>query len=178
MSKYYILYSLFVQFILAIVCSNAGHGSLVFQNQSTPTTWATYSYSFTAAKTAPTLVFGFQTDGTNSFYLDSVFVVDNNTPAQQLLSNPGFENSTTAPTGWITSCELALCGSSASRIETSPLCSSGNCFESFCSAGRSSLTFLSQTFSTINGNTHTVSYMLKRTNIGSTGIMAFYLDVV
>ena len=77
------------------------------------------------------------------------------------------------------SCETASCGQSASRIETNPSsCSSGYCFESFCTAGRAALIFLSQTFATINGNSHSISFMLRRTNIPSSGFMAFYLDIV
>ncbi|CAF0963910.1 unnamed protein product [Rotaria sp. Silwood1] len=163
---------------ISIACSNTGHGVLALQNQTTPTTWTSYSRSFTPTSAAPTLIFGFQIDGTNSFYLDTVSVIDSTLSSTQLLTNPNFENSTTTPTGWIISCEATTCGSSAASIVTNSQCSSGYCFESSCSSGRSALIFLSQTFATTSGNLHTVSYMLKRTNIGSSGIMAFYLDVV
>lgn len=77
------------------------------------------------------------------------------------------------------SCEMTSCGQSASRIETNSLsCSSGYCFESFCTSGRAALIFLSQTFTTISGNSHSISFMLRRTNIPSNGLMVFYLDIV
>jgi hypothetical protein len=168
-----------IQSILAIACSNTAHGSLAFQNGSKPTAWTSYSSSFSASKSASTLVFGFQTDGTNTFYLDDVSVVDTNALGIQLLNNPSFENSTsTPPTGWIVSCELTSCGASATSILSGSTCSSGYYFENFCTAGRSSLIFLSQTFSTTSGDVHTISYKLKRTAISSTEIMVFYLDVI
>jgi hypothetical protein len=159
-----------------MVCSNTGHGSLAIQNGSTPTTWISYAYTFLATKTAPTLMFGFDTDGTNTFFLDSVSVVDNNAMGNQLLKNPGFENSTSA-TGWITSCDMITCGANATWIEISLQCASGNCFKVYCPNGRPSITFFSQTFTTISGNMHKISYILKRTSIPSSGIMAFYLDI-
>jgi hypothetical protein len=73
---------------------------------------------------------------------------------------------------------MTSCGAPAAFIDTSfSQCLSGNCFESFCSAGRSALIFLSQTFATINGNSYSISFMLKQTNIPSSGSMIFYLVV-
>ncbi|CAF1187646.1 unnamed protein product [Rotaria sp. Silwood1] len=96
---------------ISIACSNTSHGVLALQNQTTPTTWTSYSRSFTPTSAAPTLIFGFQIDGTNSFYLDTVSVIDSTLSSTQLLTNPNFENSTTTPTGWIISCEATTCGS-------------------------------------------------------------------
>ncbi|CAF1122243.1 unnamed protein product, partial [Rotaria sordida] len=163
---------------ISIACSNTGRGVLAFQNQTTPTAWTSYSRTFTSTSASHTILFGFQTDGTNSFYLDTVSVVDSTLSSPQLLTNPNFENSTTTPTGWTVSCEATTCGLSAANIANSSQCSSGYCFESFCTSGRTALIFLSQTFATTSGNLHTVTYMLKRTNIGSSGFMAFYLDVI
>ena len=165
--------------ILAISCSNTGRGSLALQSGTTPTTWTSYTYSFTANKSVSTLLFGLATDGTNSFYLDSVSLVASSAPGTQLLTNPGFENSKSAPVGWTISCEMSTCGDNSTRIETnSALCSSGYCLQSFCSVGRASLALLSQTVATINGNVYTIAFDLRRSSIPSTGTMTFSLDII
>lgn len=165
--------------ISAINCSNTGHGSLALQNGTTPATWTSYAYSFTANQSASTLLFGLATDGTNSFYLDSVSLVASSAPGTQLLINPGFENSNSAPIDWLISCEMSTCGDNSTRIETnSSLCTSGYCLRSFCSVGRSSLAMISQTVATTIGNAYAISFDLRRSNIPSTNTMTFSLDVV
>ena len=113
--KNFILYA-FVRSILATGCPYTAQGSIALQNQTTPTTWTAYTHSFTASSATPTLLFGFQLDGSNSFYLDNVSVIDTTLSSSELLSNPNFENSTTTVTGWILSCEATSCGHEADRI--------------------------------------------------------------
>lgn len=164
---------------IAIICTNTGRGSLLLQTGTTPTTWTSYTLSFTASQSISMLLFGFATDGTNRFYLDDVSFVATSAPGTQLLSNPSFENSNSVPVGWTISCEMSTCGENSTRIETnSTVCLSGYCLESFCSVGRPSLAYLSQTVATTNGNAYTIAFDLKRSSIPSTGTMTFSLDII
>ncbi len=145
-------------------------------NGSIPSGWTSYSYNYSATETSPTLLFGFETDGTHTFYLDTVSVVDNSMPSIELLSNPNFENSTINATDWIEPCETTC----TSQIVSGSQCSrsSGNCFMAFCTVDNYSISFLSQSFMATIGHTYTISFMLNLAGNSSTGITSFYLDVV
>ncbi len=163
-------------FIADIICSNADRGSIEFLNVSIPSEWTSYSYNYSATKTTPTLLFGFETDEIHAFYLDTVSVVDNSMTSIELLNNPNFENSTNSATDWIEPCETTC----TSQIVSGSQCfgSSGNCFMAFCTVDNSSISFLSQSFMATIGNTYTISFMLKHAGNSTTGIMSFYFDVI
>lgn len=149
---------------------------IAFFNESIPSAWASYSYNYTATQITPILLFGFKTDSTHAYYLDDVSVVDSNASSIELLTNPSFENSTISATDWITSCETTC----TSQIISGSQCfgSSGNCFMAYCNANSSSISFLSQSFMAIIGNTYTISYMLKQGGNSSISSVSFYLDVI
>ncbi|CAF2959146.1 unnamed protein product [Rotaria sp. Silwood2] len=158
-----------------MVCSSTGHGLIALLNRSIPSGWISYSYSYSATKTIPTLLFGFETDNMHSFYLDAVSVVDNNATSIELLTNPSFENSTTNALGWITSCETTCTSHIVSGLECFEY--SGNCFMAYCISDLSFIFFLSQSFMATIGNTYTISFMLNYIGSSSTGHISFYLDV-
>ncbi|CAF0915947.1 unnamed protein product [Rotaria sordida] len=159
----------------SMICSSTDHGLIAILNRSSPSGWISYSYNYSAIKTTPTLLFGFETDNMHRFYLDTVSVVDNNVSSIELLTNPSFENSTMNILGWITSCETTCASQIVSGLECSGL--SGNCFMVYCNTSNSSISFLSQSFMATIGNTYTISFMLNHVGNPSTGIMSFYLDV-
>ncbi|CAF3903568.1 unnamed protein product [Rotaria sordida] len=171
----FILIIAIVAIILAMICSSTDHGLIAILNRSSPSGWISYSYNYSAIKTTPTLLFGFETDNMHRFYLDTVSVVDNNVSSIELLTNPSFENSTMNILGWITSCETTCASQIVSGLECSGL--SGNCFMVYCNTSNSSISFLSQSFMATIGNTYTISFMLNHVGNPSTGIMSFYLDV-
>jgi hypothetical protein len=145
-------------------------------NGSIPSGWTLYSYNYSATKTEPTLLFGFETDGTCTYYLDAVSVVDDSSPSIELLANPSFENSAISATDWINSCETTC----VSQIVSGSQCfgSLGNCLMISCSVDNPSISFLSQSFMTTIGNTYRISFMLNYAGNSCTGIMSFYLDVI
>jgi hypothetical protein len=105
-------------------------------------------------------MFGFKGYGGMDYnYLDSVSVVDNNSPSIQLLNNPGFENSTSSPTGWTQWCQSA-CGSGQGQVTTGASCYSGNCYVDHC---HNDYDYLAQSFSATIGDIYTISFWLSQT---------------
>ncbi len=121
-------------------------------------------------------MFGFETEGAHTYYLDAVSVVDVNAPTVELLTDPSFENSTVNGSNWIQSCETLCDG----QIISGSQCfqSSGNCFMMTCPDDNSSISFLSQSFMATIGNTYTISFMLNHENNSSAGIMTLYLNII
>jgi hypothetical protein len=160
------------------MCSSSGRGLTAYLNGSTPSGWTSYLYNYSATKTEPIVMFGFETDGLQMYYLDNVSVVDSSAPLIELLNNPSFENSTTSADDWFTSCQ-STCGDVASQIFSGPQCSgsSGNCFMASCTSGGSSISSLSQSFVATIGNTYIISYMLNQAGGSNNGTMSFYFDV-
>ncbi len=65
--------------------------SIALLNETTPSGWMSYSYNYTATKMLPTLLFGFETDSTHTYYLDAMSVVYTNASLTELLTDPSFE---------------------------------------------------------------------------------------
>jgi len=163
-------------FIAALICSSADRGLIARLDETIPSEWISYSYNYSATQTTPTILFGFETDGTHAYYLDAVSVVDVNAPSIELLTDPSFENSTINATEWIQSCETICAG----QIVSGSQCfqSLGNCFMVTCPSDNSSISFLSQSFMATIGNTYTISFMLNHQGNSSAGIITFYVDII
>jgi hypothetical protein len=110
-------------------------------------------------------MFGFKGYGGMDYsYLDNVSVVDNSASSIQLLNNPGFENSTSSPTGWVQWCQSA-CGSGYGQVINNSTCYSGNCYVDHCQ-NMNYFDYLAQSFSATIGHTYTISFWLKQTGGG------------
>jgi hypothetical protein len=135
--------------------------------------WTFFAYNYTAASTAPTLVFGFSTGASVFIYLDSVSVVDSSAPAIQLLNNPSFENSTSNLTGWGTWCATTTnCGTGfPGRVLANSSCHSGNCYMDHCHANYD---FLFQSFPATIGHIYTISFWLQ---LAGASTIKFYASV-
>jgi hypothetical protein len=126
---------------------------------------AFYSYNYTALTTAPTLQFGFHNNGGMDYsYVDDVSVVATSAPSNQLLVNPGFENSTSVATGWITWCQPGGCGTgNQGKVINNSTCYSGNCFVDHCTNGYD---YLMQSFSATISSTYNISFWYLQTGGG------------
>jgi len=137
--------------------------------------WTSYSYTYTATNTAPTLSFTVHSGGGEKSYLDGVSVVDNSAPSIQLLNNPSFENSTSTVTDWVIWCTTSCNGGGGDggRISTSGChpASGSNCYTDKCGAGYD---FLGQSFSATIGDNYTISFWLFK-NGGPPGV--FYANI-
>lgn len=164
---YYLLFQ-------APTCSTSGHGSLSHLNSSTPDDWTQYSYNYTATSIMLTLMFGFQTGLGCDYFFDDVSIVNIDIPNTQLLKNPSFENSTTVVNYWNTWC-TDTCSNSNIKIDTNSKChlSTGTCLKISC---RNSITFISQSVSTVIGRTYTISYWLS-TRACNDARNQFYFDI-
>ena len=163
-------------FVAALMCSSVDRGLIARLDETIPCEWISYSYNYSATQTTPTLVFWFETEGAHAYYLDAVSVVDLNAPTIELLSNPGFENSTVNASNWIQSCETPC----AREVISGSECfrTSGNCFMVTCPDENSSISFLSQPFLATIGNTYTISFMLNHQSNSSGGVMTLYIDII
>ncbi len=144
--------------IVGPTCSPSGRGTLATYSTTTPSSWTTYSYNYTAITALTTLLFGFESEAARLFHLDDVSVVNVNQPNVQLLANPSFENSSSTPNGWRVWC-LSTCSSSSTQISSNSNCyaSSGRCFQANCAFG---IGFVGQSFPTMIGDTYTISFRL------------------
>ncbi|CAF3325868.1 unnamed protein product [Rotaria socialis] len=98
------------------------------------------------------------------FLLDDVSVVDVSAPATQLLSNLGFENSSTTATGW-NQVGASCCSSNATQIITSSCNSGSNCVRYQCGP-ELTYSFFGQHFTATPGLTYNISFYLKATGTG------------
>jgi hypothetical protein len=116
-------------------------------------------------------MFGFVGDGAcgRLWFLDDVSIVDVNASSVELLQNPSFDNSTTALTDWIqyctSTCTPPPAGAFPGQVTTGSNCTSTNCYMDHCCGG--AIDFLSQSFSTIIGHFHKISFWI--VDIGATG---------
>jgi hypothetical protein len=145
-----------IYYIIATSCTTVPASNLLQKNGGT--SWTPYSFSHTAATTAPTLVFGFQNGMGDVNYLDDVSVVDSGAPLIQLLNNPSFENSTSQPTGWITWCQSGCGSGDAGKVISGGSCYSGNCYKDFCQSPV--YDYLAQSFPATINHIYTISFRL------------------
>lgn len=158
------------------ICSNNDLGLIANLNDTNPSQWIPYSYSYTATTTTPIVFFDFEANLAHVFILDQVSIKDMNVPSYELLSNPSFENSTINPTDWDEPCNPTC----TREIVSGSQCSgaSGNCLKVVCPNGNPSNFFLSQSFQTIVGKTYTISFMFNHQANPTNGRNSLYLNVV
>ena len=159
---------------ICLGCTPTGRGILLSLNDSTPAIWTHYQINYTATNTFHTLSFGFQNENNREYYLDQVSVINVNNLGVELLSNGNFENSTSNVTDWNQLC-TSFCGGFPGALSTVN-CFSGNCFRDQCRAS-AGIDFLQQSFSTVIGQTYTISFMLILSGSGTTTSNRFYVDV-
>ncbi len=143
-----------INHIIAPSCTATPTGSLVTKTAAIG--WTFFAYNYTALSAMPTLVFAFTTSSWNFIYLDSVSIVDNSAPAIQLLNNPGFENSNTSLTGWMTWCASSCGGGFPGQVLTNSSCHSGNCYYDHCR--NTAYDYLLQSFPATIGHVYTISF--------------------
>jgi hypothetical protein len=142
---------------------------------STNTTWIQYTYSYTATKTAPILIFGFDSYNIVYIVVDDVSVVDTSNASVELLVNPSFENSTSIATGWTTWCTTS-CTAGAGTIATTN-CRTGNCFKDLCSGG--GVDYIGQAFAATIGHIYNISFWSQRVKVpGSGTTVTLYTGIV
>ncbi len=125
--------------------------------------WSCFQFNHTAVMTVPTYVFAFGGGPGDYNYLDSLSVVDNNASTIQLLNNPGFDNSTTTLTGWVTWCASGCGIGNAGQVLANSSCYSGNCYFDHC---QGNYDYVAQTFPATIGHNYTMSFCLKQTGTG------------
>lgn len=135
--------------------------------------WTQYSFSYTALSSRPILVFGFRGFGSSINYLDGVSLVDNTSPAVEILQNPSFESSSSTLPGWVTWCQANCAGSNDEGQVTGSSCRLGSgslCYKDACQMNGD---YLGQSFAAIVGRTYTISFWLQMTGTWS----RFFADV-
>ena len=153
------------------ICSNNDLGLIANLNDTNPSQWIAYSYSYISTTTTPIVFFSFEANLPHVFILDEVSIKDVNVHSFELLNNPSFENSTIDPTGWD-----EPCNSTCTREIVSGTW--GNYLKVVCPNGNPSIFFLSQSFQTIVGKTYTISFMFNHQGNSSIGRNSLYLNVV
>ncbi|CAF1044375.1 unnamed protein product [Adineta ricciae] len=143
-------------------CTSVPSSNLLQSNGGS--SWALYSFNYTASTTAPTLTFGFTNGGADTNYLDTVSVVNVNIPSIELIQNPDFENSTVALNGWTTWCTSGCGSGNEGQVSTSS-CHSGNCYKDHCQ--HPIYDYLAQSFSATIGDTYTISFWLYQSGGGA-----------
>jgi hypothetical protein len=133
--------------------------------------WTQYANTYTANNTQPYLSFGFENDNHRQWWLDGVSVVDVTSPAGNLLTNPSFENSSTAITGW--DVQQGCCNTNAANINVSGCIVGSRCLNFFCGPENME-SFIGQYFNAIVGHIYNISYYLKT---GGSGGQPTFCDV-
>jgi hypothetical protein len=153
-----------------------GRGTL-FHDQHVISSWAQVSRSYTAIVTTPVLVFAVDGGGHDYYLLDTTSVVDVVLPLQELLDNPGFDNSTGAFSGWDQWCASGCTGGNqnppADGIRSG--CQNGSCISMNCGTGRSTPLLLTQSFSATIDHVYTISFWLHYAGGGGADM---YVDVI
>lgn len=159
-------------------CNSTGRGTFMSISGLNPNTWTQYQLNYTATKTTPTIMFGFQNANNRTYYLDTVSIVNINAPSTQLLTNPSFESSSTSATGWTQWC-TSTCGSSPGTITSGSTCNlgTGNCYADACDANVG-IDFLAQSFTTSIGSFYTISFWLVSGGAGTGTTNTFYVDII
>jgi hypothetical protein len=129
------------------------------------TSWVSSICNYTATRTAPILIFGFDASSAMYIALDDVSVVDIAFPSIELLNNPSFQNSSSGPTGWTQWCSYT-CGSGTAGNVTSTGCRTGRCYASKCNSG--GLDYIGQAFAATIGRTYNISFWSQRVRFLST----------
>ena len=135
-----------------------------------------HSFNYSAIKTDSQLVFGFETNGNYTFYLDKISVVDNQTPSIQLLADLDSGNSSVNTTHWLTTCQTVCSINLISNSECFQ--GTGNCFTVQCPDSSSSIVFLSQYFQTIIGHIYTISFVVNHKGYSNDGKSSLYVDII
>ena len=127
--------------------------------------------SFTATRSVLSVIFGF--DAASNVYLlvDDVSIVRTANPSVELLDNPGFDNSTSNPTGWDAWCS-STCGSSSGGVVTNSGCRTGYCYKGQCRGG-SYIDYVVQTFPAIINQTYTWKYWYRRISSTSSSAILY-----
>ncbi|CAF0901721.1 unnamed protein product [Adineta steineri] len=161
----------------SISCTATGVGNIDRLTSSSNVSWTQYSYNFTAYEIATTISFGVNGNTQNCIFLDDISVTDITNPSMELLTNPGFENSTTTLTGWNAWCASTCGGSSAGHIVSGSDCrSSSNCYRGQCSS--SGTDYLIQSFTTTLNHVYTISFWQRSVRFSSGGASLYlYIDI-
>ena len=130
------------------------------------TTWLPFTTTWTANRTNPMLIFGFDASNAVYFLLDDVSVVDNMNTSVQLLTNPSFDNSSSGAIGWIPWCAQACFAGTAGNVSSSG-CRTSICYKGACYGG--SVDYLAQAFSAIIGRTYNITFWYQRVKFGGSG---------
>ncbi|CAF0867482.1 unnamed protein product [Adineta steineri] len=161
----------------SISCTATGVGNIDRLTSSSNVSWTQYSYNFTAYETATTISFGVNGNTQNCIFLDDISVIDIANPSVELLTNPGFENSTTTLTGWNAWYASTCGGSSAGHIVSDSDCRfSSNCYRGQCSS--SGTDYLIQSFATTLNHVYTISFWQRSVRFSSGGASLYlYIDI-
>ena len=140
--------------------------SLVNISGNPSTTWLPVTTTWTANRTNPMLIFGF--DGSSSVYfsLDDVSVVDNMNTSVQLLTNPSFDNSSSGAIGWTPWCSQTCTGGTGGNVSSSG-CRTSTCYRGACGGGGTD--YLVQAFSAIIARTYNITFWYQRVKFGGSG---------
>jgi hypothetical protein len=141
---------------------------LNLSSSSAPTTYTRYTYGFTASSSSAILTFVMSGDpgpGHNYWLLDSVSVNHTNASTSVLI-NGGFDTGTL--TGWTQYCATnANCGTGDYGQLTTGVSYQGTyCYVDKCSPA-TQFDYLTQSFTTVNGDYYIISFYLM--NVGGGG---------
>ena len=161
---------------LAYSCVAAQPVTLGTVSGNNPLVYTHYSYMYTANRTFPTLSFGFSAPSGILIFLDDVSVTDTNSSIQ-LLNNPTFNASSTAPSGWDVWCSNT-CGSGSvgTIVSGNGTCRTDNCYRSQCTT--SNTEYLVQTFPAVIGRTYNISFWVQRTKTCCPGTATLYVGIM
>ncbi|CAF5193218.1 unnamed protein product [Rotaria magnacalcarata] len=159
-----------------VACTTSGRGTLKIVTGGSAT-WTQYQLNYTASTTSRMIMFGFHIVNSNTYYLDSVSIVDRNAPSIELLMNPSFESSTTILIDWTQWCTTGC--STSSWIVSGSNChlGVGNCFQDSCIPS-SGIDFLTQSFTASVGDKYTISFWIRLVGPGPTPLNKLYVDIV
>lgn len=154
-------------FSVAYNCAAAKPTSIASPSGNANTTWLSYSAFYTANKTNPILIFGFDASSVIYLVIDDVSVVDTTNSSVQLLTNPSFENSTSGPTRWTAWCTSSCNAGTAGNVTNSG-CRTGMCYKSGCNGGTANVDYLGQAFSAVIGRTYNITFWSQRVRFSTT----------
>lgn len=139
---------------------------------TTNTTWLPFTATWTANKTSPMLIFGFDSSSGTYIAIDEVSVVDNMNTSVQVLTNPSFESSAASAVGWIPWCASTCAAGSAGNVSSSG-CFTGRCYISKCASG--GVDYIAQIFPAIIGRTYNITFRYQRVRVsgGATAVSLF-----
>ena len=140
------------------------------------TTWLPFTTTWTANRTNPMLIFGF--DASSSVYLviDDVSIVDNMNTSAQLLTNPSFDNSSSSAVGWTPWCSQACSAGTAGNVSISG-CRTSRCYIGACAG--SGVDYLVQGFSTTIGRTYNITFWYQRVKFGASAtVVTLYAGII